>query len=395
MLSIPESFEDDYAGTTLVYGRGAVADLGATLAEQGLERAVVVTGTNVGANPAVMERVSAGLGDRLVSVFDETTPQKLGATVFDGIDVMRHTDPDVLVGVGGGSSLDVARQMSVLAADGRSLEDLRNAAREGDLPPPDPGQSPTDVVVVPTTFAGADVSSGGAIEVLSADESPTGDPIRIRGTIRPTAVVHDPDLFETTPMGALAGSAMNGFDKGIETIYARTATPITDATAVRGLRLLRDALPRLPDDPAAMERAVVGTILVQYERRPSIVHALGHGFAERYDIQQGIVHAVVVPHVLRFLFDRVDARRTVLAEGLGIDAEVMDEADLAVAIIEEVEAVRAALDLPDRLRDLVPTREDDLSAIARSILADRMMDVAPAHLDPTVDDIEVVLTEAW
>jgi len=114
-------------------------------------------------------------------------------------------------------------------------------------------------------------------------------------------MIYDPDLFETTPMSALAGSSMNGFDKGLETIYSSHATPITDATAMRGLQLLRESLPNLDgNNPTEMERAVIGIILVQFERRGSIIHAIGHGFSRRYPVQQGIVHAIVAPHALRY-----------------------------------------------------------------------------------------------
>ncbi|NIP60510.1 MAG: iron-containing alcohol dehydrogenase, partial [Gemmatimonadetes bacterium] len=127
--------------------------------------------------------------------------------------------------------------------------------------------------------------------------SPTGSPVRVGGSVMPTAAVYDPDLFETTPPGPLRGSAMNGFDKGIETLYARDANPVSDATAIHGLRLLRPALPRL-DEPTPVERAVEGIILVQLQRKIGIVHAFGHGISRRYDVQQGVAHGVLVPHVL-------------------------------------------------------------------------------------------------
>jgi alcohol dehydrogenase class IV len=395
MFPISKAFEFDYRGSDIVYGRGRIRRLGERLEGYGLERALVVTGSHVGENSGVMEPLSAGLGDRLAAVFDETTPQKLGETVFEGIEAMRRAEPDVIVGVGGGSSLDIARQMSVFAADSGSLSDYRAAVERGELEPPDPDEPLTPVVVVPTTFAGADVSTVGSVEILGSEESPTGQPIRTGGSVAPEAMVYDPDLFETTPTGALAGSAMNGFDKGIETLYARDATPVTDATAIRGLRLLSEAFPRLPDDPEAMERAVVGIVLVQFDRQVSIVHAFGHGFAERYDIQQGLVHAVVVPHVLRYLFEHVDARRELLAEGLGIETESMDGDATAEAILEAVTAVRDSLDLPTRLRELDPVREEDLPAIARAIRADSGMANAPEALDPTADELEAVLREAW
>lgn len=395
MLPVTDRFEYDYFGTDLYYGRERTAELSSILADHGLERALVVTGRNVGSNPAVMDPIRDGLGDRLAGVFDETTPAKSAATAYDGIEAMRETNADVLIGVGGGSSLDIARQISVFAADGRSLADLEEAARAGTLTPPDPDGPLTPVVTIPTTFAGADISSGGSIEVLAPEDSPTGDPVRTSGNVMPTAILHDPALFETTPEGALAGSAMNGFNKPIETLYARETTPITDATAIHALRLLTDGLPMMAADSAAMDRAVIGIMLAQFDRRISIIHAFGHGFSRRYPVQQGDVHAIVAPHVLAYLFDTIDARRSLLAAGLGIDTTGRDHAALGDAIVEAVTAVRDSLDCPTRLRDLSGTDEDELPAVAEFILDDPGMDQAPAALDPTAAELEAVLRNAW
>ncbi len=401
MLPTADAFEYEHRGCELRYGRGRAAELGEYLADRGLDRALVVCGSNVGGNDDLMSRVEAGVGDRLAGVFDETTPEKLAETAFDAVEAMREADADVLVGVGGGSSLDVARQASVLAADGRSLADLREEAREGgEVRSPDPDGDRPPVVVVPTTFAGADVSSGGSVEVLSAADSPTGAPVSVRGSVTPIADFADPELFETTPEGALAGSAMNGFDKGVETPYARDANPASDATAVHGLRHLRDSLPRVagdagPADADAMDRAVTGALLVQLDRKMSVVHAFGHGFARRYDVQQGAVHAVVVPHVLRYLFGEVDAGRTMLAAGLGVDAADRSDDEVAEAVVAAVTEVRDAMGLPTRLRDLPETREADLPAVAEFVVDDAPMRRAPAGLDPTAAEIERVLREAW
>jgi alcohol dehydrogenase class IV len=54
---------------------------------------------------------------------------------------------------------------------------------------------------------------------------------------------------------------------------------------------------------------------VQFQRKTSVVHAFGHGFSRRYTLQQGDVHAVLVPHVLEYLFSKIDLRRELLAVG--------------------------------------------------------------------------------
>jgi len=400
MLPVPDAFDYDHCGVDLVYGRGRIEELGEDLAERGFERALVVCGSNVGANEALMGPVRAGLGDRLAGVYDGTRPSKAAVDAFEGVERMREADADVLVAVGGGSSIDVARAMSVLDSDGRSMDDLlAEAEGEGGIAPIRGGTTVTPMVAVPTTFAGADVSAGGSLLVARVDEPPVGEVNRIGiddPRSPPVEVRYDPALFETTPMGALTGSAMNGFDKGLETIYGKGPTPITDGTSMHGLSLLAEAFPRLDEgDPDAMDRAVTGIILVQFERSTSVVHAFGHGFSRRYPVQQGVIHAILVPHVLRYVFGHVDGRRDLLARALGVDAEGLSAEETADAVVDAVVAVRDSLGLPARLRDLDPVDLDDAPAIAAFIMDDAALARSPEGLDPTPEELEAVIHEAW
>jgi alcohol dehydrogenase len=306
----------------------------------------------------------------------------------------------------------VAKQASVLAAraaaadaDGDTPADAYTAAgnefaETGTLSVPDEGLVP--IVAVPTTLAGADVSqvagmtatpeNGLAPEQASGGLSHPG--------LMPTAVVADPALVATTPDAILAASAMNGFDKGVETLYASTATPVTDATAVRGLSLFQDGLLAFGDGSRAdwvYDALVRGCLLVQYGiSRPgvgtlSLIHAFGHGLTRAFPVQQGAAHGVVAPHALAYLFDRVDGRRDLLAEAF----DVADADDVAAAIVDAVADVRDALGLPTRLRDVDGPGPEELPSVAEHVLADSFMANAPADLDATVADIEGVLEAAW
>jgi len=86
MLPIADSFEHDYQGCEIRYGRGRVAELGDALDERELGDALVVCGSNVGANEDLMDPIREGLGDRLAGVFDGTTPDKRVETAFDLLD---------------------------------------------------------------------------------------------------------------------------------------------------------------------------------------------------------------------------------------------------------------------------------------------------------------------
>ncbi|SFB75690.1 Alcohol dehydrogenase, class IV [Halobiforma haloterrestris] len=395
-------FRFEYDPATIGFGPGCVDDLAAELERLGRERALVVCGSTVGSTPAVIDPVTAGLGDRLAGVFDETTPEKRLETALDGRDRLEDGNADALVSLGGGSSIDVAKAISTLAASDRTREEAAaEFAETGTLAVPD---DPVPIVAVPTTLAGADLSQGAGLAASPAsglvDEGVGGglsDP-----ELMPAAAYYDPELLATTPESVLTGSAMNGFDKGLETIYAANATPITDATAARGLAALESnlrAYGRGERDLETYEGLLEGIVLVQYGiSRPggttlSIVHAFGHGLTRGYEVQQGVAHAVVVPHVLEYLFERdgVDARVDVLADALGVE----DASRTGDAVVETVTEVRDALGLPSRLRDVDGPEPDAFEDVAEAILADGFMANAPPGLEPSVAEIEGVLEAAW
>jgi len=394
-----EAFRFAYDPPVIRYGEGCVGDLAAELDE--CDRALVVCGRTVGDTPAVIDPVRRGLGDRLAGVFAETTPEKRLSTAVAAARRLRETGATALVGVGGGSSLDIARVASVVAAAERTPEELGAALEStdslpvtGDLPP---------VLVVPTTLAGADLSMLAGVTATPASglvDSPVdggvGDP-----RLMPAAAYYDPSIVATTPRSVLVGSAMNGFDKGIETLYARNRTAVTDGTATRGLALLRDGLPTLDAESERpdLSRILQGTILVQYGisradgTTLSLLHAFGHGLTAHTDIQQGVAHAVVAPHALAWLFDRVDGRRRLLADALGVPDDDSTDA-LAEGVVDVVREVRDSLGLPARLRDLDIERST-LDAVAETSAEDSLLENAPPGLNPSPDALRDVLEAAW
>jgi alcohol dehydrogenase class IV len=403
---VTDAFSFDYDPGAIHYGRERAADLSTILDERGLDSAVIVCGSNTGSNRDLMEPIEAGLGERHVGTFDETTPEKRAATAVAAAERADELGADTFLPVGGGSSLDVATVATVVRADGRTLGDVRETVREtGGIALPDDTDALTPLVPVPTTLAGADLSVVAGITVeLDSETVATGVGDR---ALMPSDLVYDPALFETTPRGVLAGSAMNGFDKAIESLYAANRTPITDATAARAVGLLAESLPALFDDDAAtgydsaaMNRAVEGIVLAQYGiSRPgdttlNVLHAFGHALRDVFGLQQGIAHAVIAPAALSDMFDTgVDSAT------LRSAFDVPDEA----SVIRQVETIRSALDLPTRLRDVVSHEGDVSDETVQSVLAeaaaataaDSLTDNTPENYELTQAAAERVLTAAW
>jgi alcohol dehydrogenase class IV len=400
-----DGFRFDFRPGAVRVGTGCVDELGAELDRRGLDRALLVAGRTVGTTSAVVEPIRTGLGDRLAAEFPETTPDKTLGTALAGLRTARENDADAVVAVGGGSTLDTAKVLCALSTHGESAERVAEEAVETGRLAVAEDADPLPLFAVPTTLAGADLSDlAGTTLTLDRDVTGNGDPPSggVRDTrLMPTALFYDADLYRTTPTSVLAASAMNGFDKGVEMLYSPLATPITDGTAARGLRLLRSGLGTLLENPMDGDRladVLAGIVNVQYGLagaegyRASIIHAFGHGFSHGYDVHQGTIHGIVAPHVLRYLFDLVDGRRDLLASALGVADSGSDPAE---ATIDAVAGVRDDLGLPTRLRDLDGVERSDLPSIADAIHGDDLLGVAPEGIDPSTEEIGSVLDSAW
>lgn len=399
-----DSFRYEYDSPIICFGEGCLESIETELSRVDGDRALVVSGRTVGSRVEVMEPVTLGMGDAFAGLFDETTTQKRLGTALEGAAAYAEADADAILAVGGGSSIDLAKAIRFVVADDRSPEAIADEfERIGTLTPPDDPLPP--MVVVPTTLAGADLSImaglSAAPEGGHVDTPQSGGLSDAR--LMPSAVFYDPALVATTPRDILAGSAMNGFDKGIESLYATSRTPITDAAAMRGIELLREGLPTLSGgtEDAALDEILQGSMLVQYGiSRPdgttlALIHAFGHGLTAHSDIQQGVAHGVMAPVVLEYLFEQVHGRRELLATALGVDTDGRTLDEISTGVVDAVTEIRNSLGMPSRLSAVDDLERSSISAIAETTSSDYLIANVPSAVDVDAEALEAVLDRAW
>ena len=369
--------------TTVRFEEGAIAGLGQDLAELGLKRPLIVADAGV---------VAAGLVERLRAA----APDLAQAPLFDAVpsnpteeaaeaarQLYREQDCDGLIALGGGSPIDLAKAVALLATHPGEL--AAYAAILGGLARITPAVAP--VIAIPTT-AGTGSEVGRAALVTLKDGRKLG---LISPHLIPRRAICDPELTLGLPPGLTAATGMDAVTHCIETYLSPRDNPPAEAIALDGLKRAAKALPRAyadGKDRSARKEMMMAALEggLTFQKGLGAVHSLSHalGALKSPSLHHGTLNAVLLPAVLRFNEPAAGEKYAVLRQTL----DLAPTADLG-AFIEEL---NARLALPRRLRDMGVTREI-FDAMAQAAFADHSTPTNPRPA--TVADFQAILEESF
>ncbi|MFB6131651.1 MAG: iron-containing alcohol dehydrogenase family protein [Salinigranum sp.] len=386
-------YQHRYANTNLIAGPGSIEELSTVADELGAENALVVCGPTTGGTDAVMDPVYDALGDRLAGTYDAVEPHVPTRNVSAAIGAAEDAGADLLVSVGGGSAHDTAKAISILGAEGDTPHEFR-VVREGDeLVAPTLERAKTPIVAVPTTLSAAELNGAAAI----TDED-TGEKMIVTDEKAvPRAAIYDADIGVHTPASIIASTGMNTVDHTVEMVYSRHHSPFTDATALHGLKLVAEWLPRTIEDPSdveARQQVMMGSALSGFgmEKGVALNHAICHVLGGKFGVPHGDANSIIIPHGMRYNLDETASRQALLADALGVDTTDLSDQEAGERAIAEIEALRDAIDAPSHLREVGISR-DDFETIAAEAIQD--LPIANNPTDVTEDDIVSILDAAW
>ena len=281
--------------TTLVQS-GAVLQLSELLAERGLTRPLFVTDAQLielGVVSPAIEALQQGTDD--VIVFDGIEPDPSERVVYACLDAFKAGSCDSVIAVGGGSSMDVAKVVSVLAKGNQDLPEIYGVGMVsgGRLP----------LFLAPTTAGtGSEVTPVAIITTGETTKAGVSSPILL-----PDVAILDASLTLGLPASI---SAMTGIDAMVHAIEAYTSkikkNPISDMLALRALKLLSENIRKVlasPGDVAAREAMLLGSMFAgqAFANAPvGAVHALAYPVGGHYHIPHGLSNSLMLPAVLGF-----------------------------------------------------------------------------------------------
>jgi alcohol dehydrogenase class IV len=339
--------------TRIEFGEGEIARLPEFLAGLGVKRPLVATDRGLIAT-GLIDRVTALLGEAVVFADTPANPTEEAVIAAHQMYVARGCDG--IVGLGGGSSLDLAKAARLLTGHPGPLEQYTAIAGgvgriHGDICP---------MIAVPTT-SGTGSEVGRAAVIITADGRKLGI---LSGFMLPTIALCDPELTYGLPPGLTAATGMDAISHCLETYMAPAFNPPAEAIALHGLERGLSAIEvaRANGQDATARRDMMICALegaMAFQKGLGAVHALTHplGAIRELNLHHGTLNAVLMPAVLRFNKDAIGAKWDVLAGLMG------GAPDTVIAALNE------RLGMPSGLRAMGVT-EAMMETVARAALKD-------------------------
>lgn len=342
----------------IYFGHHLLPKLGEVVAGLGWQRLLLCTSPSqrVGGQVAALARA---LGPRLAAVYDRTQSHVLDYQREEALALARAHGVEAVIGLGGGSSLGLAKAVSW------AFEVEPAGAAPAFAPPRVP------VIALPSTYAGSEMTP--VFGVTHTAESPARK-ITVRdGRLTPRLVMYDVALTLSLPAPLTAGTGLNALAHCIEALYSITRQPVSSAAALEGIRRIAPALPRCVkngEDGEAREALLLGAHLAG-AALASVTMALHHGLCHVLGGSAGVAHGVanglILPHAMRFNLEVATPELARVAEALGLARAHRTDRALAEAAIDFVSELIQSVGLPQKLR-AVGVSEASLPELARLAL---------------------------
>lgn len=347
----------------IVTGDGSASAVGEEAQALGITRVVVVTDKVLHERTDSVTRIVAGLQSAGVGVevFDDVEPDPLVGTARRSAEFARRFTPDGIIGLGGGSPLDIAKATAAVLGNQTPLDQMWGV---GNIPKP-----ALPMILLPTTAGtGSEVTPN----CILTDVKPDGGHMK-KGIVSPhilarTAIV-DPLLTTTAPPAVTAAAGMDALTHAIETYVSRNAQPITTPLALEAIQLIGKYLRRAVADGSDLEarrhmaNASMLAGLAFANGFLGAVHAIAMAMGGQFNVAHGIANALMLPYVMEFNEMAATEKFTRIAEALGEPIEGLSERDAARRAALAVHQLVTDVGLPHVLAD-VKISEDRIPALA-------------------------------
>ncbi|MFT5117444.1 MAG: alcohol dehydrogenase class IV [Kiritimatiellia bacterium] len=344
---------------SIINESGALKNIADICRQQHMSKPLVVTDQGI-VNVGLMAKLEAALqtGEMAYSSFTEVVADPPEAIIYAALEVLKQGDNDGVIGFGGGSSMDTAKLIALMARSGESLEDIYGVgnAKGQRLP----------LILIPTTAGtGSEVT---AVAIVTTGETTKAGVVATQ--LYPDVALLDAELTVGLPAHITAATGVDAMVHAIEAYTsARLKNAYADMLAKQALELLSANIMTATHEGSnveARQAMLLGACLAgqAFANAPvAAVHALAYPLGGHYHIPHGLSNSLVLPYVMRFNAKEAkvlyaELAPVIMGHPVEGDAETVTE-----ALIAHIEKLIVDLGLPNTLKDMkVP--EADLAMLA-------------------------------
>jgi alcohol dehydrogenase class IV len=364
------------------FGLGCLKKVGSETARFG-KRALLVTDQNIqkaGYVAQAMEQIKASGVEP--AVFDQVNTEPTDKIVEEGLRAYKDNKCDLVVGLGGGSPMDAAKAIAVMATNPNKISEfmgLNKVAKPG-----------APIIAVPTTAGtGSEVTRFTIITDTARDVKM----LIVSDYVMPQAAIVDPLLTPTMPSWVAASTAVDALTHAIESYISRKAQPLTEILALEAIRLLGAYLRRAwanPEDLEAKHNTMLGATVAGMAFSNSsvaMVHGMSRPIGACFHVPHGLSNAILLPLVMEFSSVAAPERFARIAEAMGVDAKRLPPMDAAQAAATAVRRLCDDVRIP-RAHEL-KLKEQEFMRMAPKMAEDALASGSPGNNPrrPTKEEI--------
>lgn len=324
-------------------GGGALSRLPQVLETLRLRRPLIVSDPFLAREGGLLERAvgvlrAAGI---TAGLFTDTVSDPTDTVVEAGVAVLRGGDYDCLIGFGGGSPMDTAKAIAILAAGGGAMRDWKTPAR-ADMPA-------LKLICIPTTAG----TGSEATRFTVITDSRHDEKMLIAGLAAlPVAAIVDWELTKGVPPRTTADTGIDSLTHALEAMVSRRANPFSDAQARAAMALIAPNLRTVyadGTDAAAREAMMLGATLAGLafsNASVALVHGMSRPIGAHFHVPHGLSNAMLLPAVTRFSLQAALPRYADAARAMGIASATVSDAAAAGQLVNELEALNRELAVP-------------------------------------------------
>jgi alcohol dehydrogenase class IV len=372
-------------------GPGSVEELPAIAESLGVRRPLIVTDaylTGTGAADRVLTLLrDAGLA---AAVFDRTVPDPTTDSLEDGVQAVRAHRADCVIGFGGGSPMDSAKALAVLASAGGPMRKYKA--------PNNYTGSALPIIAIPTTAG----SGSEATQFTVISDSENDEKMLCIGlSFLPVGAIIDYELTVSMPARLTADTGIDALAHAVEAYVSRKANPISDAMSMSAIRLIAANLRRVYRDGSdlaareAMMAAATQAGMAFSNSSVTLVHGMSRPIGAHFHVAHGLSNAMLFPAVTAYSVSGATQRYAECARAYGVAGPTTSDEAAAQSMVEALAELCGDLEVPTprsygidaaRWRELTPLMAQQ--AVASG---------SPANnpVLPTLDDIETIYAQVY